>query len=97
MRDDAGDFLAVHRRCPHLGCNVIWEPETHQFVCPCHASSFDNYGDYENTPVPRPFDAIELQIQDTSVYVNTARITVREGFDPSQMTSPKESSTGGRQ
>ncbi len=91
VRDDAGDFLAVHRRCPHLGCNVTWEEETHQFVCPCHASSFDNYGDYENTPVPRPLDAVELQLQDTNVYVNTARVTVREGFDPSQMTSPKKS------
>jgi len=90
VRDDQGDFLAVHRRCPHLGCNVIWEPETHQFVCPCHASSFDSYGDFENTPVPRPLDAVEVQIEDTSVFVNTARVTIREGFDPSQMTSPKK-------
>jgi nitrite reductase/ring-hydroxylating ferredoxin subunit len=88
IRDEHGDFLAVHRRCPHLGCNVIWEPENNQFVCPCHASSFDNYGDFENVPVPRPLDTIEVQIEDTSVYVNTARVTMREGFDPSQMTSP---------
>ena len=89
IRDDQGDFLAVHRRCPHLGCNVIWEPEKNQFVCPCHASSFDNYGDFENTPVPRPLDTIEVNIDNTSVYVNTARVSVREGFDPSQLTSPK--------
>jgi cytochrome b6-f complex iron-sulfur subunit len=89
VRDDNGDFLAVHRRCPHLGCSVIWQPETEQFICPCHASSFDNYGDYQNTPIPQPLDLIEVQIQDTSVYVNTARVTVRKGFDPSQMASPK--------
>ena len=91
IRDDQGDFLAVHRRCPHLGCNVIWEPEKNQFICPCHASSFDSYGDFENTPVPRPLDTIEVKIDNTSVYVNTARVSVREGFDPSQMTSPGKS------
>ena len=89
IRDDQGDFLAVHRRCPHLGCNVTWEPEKNQFICPCHASSFDNYGDFENTPVPRPLDTIEVNIDNTSVYVNTARIIAREGFDPAQLTSPK--------
>ena len=89
VRDDDGDFMAVHRRCPHLGCSVIWQPETEQFICPCHASSFNNYGDYQNAPVPQPLDLIEVQIQDASVYVNTARVTAREGFDPSQMTSPK--------
>lgn len=91
VRDEQGDFLAVHRRCPHLGCNVIWEPEKNQFVCPCHASSFDSYGNFESTPVPRPLDTVEVQIEDTSVYVNTARISVREGFDPSQLTSPQGS------
>ena len=93
IRDEGGDFLAVHRRCPHLGCNVTWQPETEQFICPCHASSFDSYGDYENTPIPRPLDTIELSIDDSQVYVNTARISMRDGFDPSQMTSPKISLT----
>ena len=93
IRDEGGDFLAVHRRCPHLGCNVIWQPETEQFICPCHASSFDSYGDYENTPIPRPLDTIELSIEDSQVYVNTARISMRDGFNPSQMTSPKISLT----
>jgi len=93
IRDDQGDFLAVNRRCPHLGCNVTWEQEKNQFVCPCHASSFDNYGDFENTPVPRPLDTVEVNIDSTSVYVNTARVSVREGFDPSQLTSPKNAAS----
>jgi nitrite reductase/ring-hydroxylating ferredoxin subunit len=88
IRDDEGDFLAVHRRCPHLGCNVIWEPEEEQFVCPCHASNFDSYGDFASAPVPRPLDTIEIKIEDSYVYVDTARVSSRERFDPSQMTSP---------
>jgi len=92
IRDDQGDFLAVHRRCPHLGCNVIWEPEKEQFVCPCHASNFDNYGDYASAPVPRPLDTIAVKIEDSYVYVDTARVSSRDRFDPSQMTSPSGAS-----
>ena len=91
IRDEGGDFLAVHRRCPHLGCNVIWQPEKNQFVCPCHASNFDNYGDYESAPVPRPLDTIAVKIEDAYVYVDTSRVSSRERFDPSQMTSPRNS------
>lgn len=91
IRDEQGDFLAVHRRCPHLGCNVIWQPEKDQFVCPCHASNFDNYGIYESAPVPRPLDTLEVKIEDAYVYVNTSLVSSRENFDPSQMTSPRNS------
>jgi cytochrome b6-f complex iron-sulfur subunit len=95
IRDNEGDFLAVHRRCPHLGCNVIWEPEIEQFVCPCHASNFDEYGDYESAPVPRPLDTIKVKIEDSYVYVDTARVSSRERFDPSQMTSPSSAPISG--
>jgi cytochrome b6-f complex iron-sulfur subunit len=88
VRDNQGNFLAVHRRCPHLGCNVIWQSETNQFVCPCHASSFDHYGNFETSPVPRPLDTLEIKIEDASVFINTAKISSREQFDPAQMTSP---------
>ena len=88
VRDEKGNFLAVNRRCPHLGCNVIWQSEKNQFVCPCHASSFDNYGNYETSPVPRPLDTLEIKIEDASIFVNTSKISSREQFDPTQMTSP---------
>jgi len=88
IRDEDGNFLAVDRRCPHLGCNVLWQPENHRFACPCHASSFDNYGNFESSPVPRPLDTMEIQIEDASVFVNTSKISRRERFDPAQMTSP---------
>ncbi len=35
-----GGFLALSRRCTHLGCTVPWNPEKGQFACPCHASVF---------------------------------------------------------
>ena len=89
IRDENGDFLAVHQRCPHLGCNVIWQPEQNQFVCPCHASNFDDYGDYESSPVSRPLDTVAVKIEDAYVYVDTSMVNSRERYDPSQMTSPR--------
>ncbi len=89
VRDEAGRFLAVHRRCPHLGCNVIWQPEQKQFICPCHASSFDQYGQFESPPVPRPLDIFEIDITDGQVWVNTARVHSRQQFEPGQLTVPQ--------
>ena len=34
-----GGFLALSRRCTHLGCTVPWDAEKMRFVCPCHASN----------------------------------------------------------
>lgn len=92
IRDQDGNFLAVHRRCPHLGCQVLWDADHSQFVCPCHASSFDMYGDYESPPVPRPLDTLALTIQAGEVLVDTARVSSRERFDPAQLASPQTNS-----
>ena len=39
-----GGFLALHRRCTHLGCTVPWDAAAQVFACPCHASTFDMRG-----------------------------------------------------
>jgi nitrite reductase/ring-hydroxylating ferredoxin subunit len=36
-----GDVVAFNRRCPHLGCPVVWAAERHRFECPCHHAAFD--------------------------------------------------------
>jgi nitrite reductase/ring-hydroxylating ferredoxin subunit len=36
-----GDVVAFDRRCPHLGCPVLWSPEHARFECPCHHAAFD--------------------------------------------------------
>ena len=44
-RLEDGGFLALHRKCTHLGCTVPWSKDQRKFVCPCHASSYDmRYG-----------------------------------------------------
>ena len=29
-------FIALSSTCPHLGCQVHWEPQNERFFCPCH-------------------------------------------------------------
>lgn len=41
VRVDAQTVVAFDRRCPHLGCPVLWSAERARFECPCHAASFD--------------------------------------------------------
>ena len=85
IRAEDGGFLAVHSRCPHLGCTVTWVNETQQFLCPCHASYFDAYGNFEGPPVPRPLDTFAVVIEDGQVQVDTAELQQRDNFAPEQL------------
>ncbi len=38
------DFLALSSTCPHLGCQVHWEPHKNRYFCPCHNGTFDPSG-----------------------------------------------------
>lgn len=40
----ADDFIALSSTCPHLGCQVHWEPQNVRFFCPCHNGTFDKTG-----------------------------------------------------
>jgi Rieske Fe-S protein len=41
VRLDESTTVAYDRRCPHLGCPVLWAAERHRFECPCHHAAFD--------------------------------------------------------
>lgn len=86
VRSHDGGFLAIYRRCPHLGCIVNWEADEEQFYCPCHASSFDIHGNFENAPVSRALDTFIVKIKNDVIYVDTARIQRRERFEPEQLS-----------
>jgi Rieske Fe-S protein len=42
--DRAEDFIALSSTCPHLGCQVHWEPHNTRFFCPCHNGVFTPEG-----------------------------------------------------
>ena len=43
-RGAAEDFVALSSVCPHLGCQVHWQPHKNRFYCPCHNGVFDPRG-----------------------------------------------------
>lgn len=48
--EGASDFVALSSVCPHLGCQVHWQPQHARFFCPCHNGVFSPTG----TPVSGP-------------------------------------------
>ena len=43
-KDEDGSVHKVDIRCPHLGCQLEWNPDEQSWDCPCHGSRFDRYG-----------------------------------------------------
>ncbi|NJN98086.1 MAG: ubiquinol-cytochrome c reductase iron-sulfur subunit [Anaerolineales bacterium] len=80
-----GGFLALYRKCTHLGCAVPWDQPKGEFLCPCHASAFDARGEVLNPPAPRALDLFPVIIEDGVVKVDTGTIIQRDRFDAAQV------------
>ena len=39
-KDEQGTLFTVDARCPHLGCQLEWNPDERTWDCPCHGSRF---------------------------------------------------------
>ncbi len=46
----ADDVYIVTTKCPHLGCQLAWNPDDLSWDCPCHGSRFDYEGSILNNP-----------------------------------------------
>ncbi|MGD8330982.1 MAG: Rieske (2Fe-2S) protein [Acidobacteriota bacterium] len=86
VRLDDGGFLALYRKCTHLGCTVPWIEDEGRFACPCHASAFDRHGDVLNAPATRPLDLFAVRIENGIVKVDTSRTVRRDAYRPDQVT-----------
>lgn len=53
-KDEQGHIYAVKIRCPHLGCQLSWNPDEKSWDCPCHGSRFDYRGRLLNGPAQTP-------------------------------------------
>ena len=45
-----GEICQVDIVCPHMGCELAWNPDEHSWDCPCHGSRFDSKGNLLNGP-----------------------------------------------
>jgi len=80
-----GGFLAISRKCTHLGCTVPWDDEEKKFICPCHASAFDIAGNVISPPAPRPLDIHPVSIENGLITVNTGKTIRRKTMNESQI------------
>ena len=85
-----GGFLALSRKCTHLGCTVPWVAKESKFVCPCHASAFDIAGNVISPPAPRALDIYAVTIENDMVKVDTGKPIKRSEFNADQVTYPKK-------
>ena len=88
-------FLAMYRKCTHVGCVVPWVADdpseddlaaTGRFNCPCHGGIFNRYGEVKAGPPLRPLDLFPISIEGDSLVVDTGIIIQRQEFDESQVT-----------
>ncbi len=89
-----GGFMAYSSKCTHLGCTLPWDDVQKKFICPCHASSFDIYGQVLSTPAPRPLDRYTIKIENKMIYVDTGRKLKRQNFDPKDVVYADQVKTG---
>lgn len=82
-----GGFLALYRKCPHLGCVTPWVESERQFNCPCHAALFNEKGEVLAGPSPRPLGLFPLEIVEGEIVVDTSRPILRKRFEESQLVS----------
>jgi nitrite reductase/ring-hydroxylating ferredoxin subunit len=77
----AEEFVALSSVCPHLGCQVFWEPQNDRYFCPCHNGTFDAAGRGTGGP---PGDAgqslsrYELKVEGGLLYINVPTGSIAE-------------------
>ena len=49
-KDEDRKVYSVDIKCPHLGCQLEWNPEEKSWDCPCHGSRFDCHGELISGP-----------------------------------------------
>jgi cytochrome b6-f complex iron-sulfur subunit len=75
-RLEDGGFLALSRKCTHLGCTVPWVSDS---------SAFDIKGEVINPPAPRPLDLYRVFFENKVVKVDTGKLIKRSQFRPEQV------------
>jgi cytochrome b6-f complex iron-sulfur subunit len=74
-RDNDGSYwLALYRRCPHLGTTIAFRNDCHSFKCPSHGAHFHGDGEYLDGPSPRNMDRFPLSFDREHVLVDTSQL-----------------------
>jgi len=83
------DFVALSSVCPHLGCQVHWEPQNDRYFCPCHNGVFSPDGVATAGP---PADAGQslleypLKVERDLLFIEVAHTDLAQG--PGRLEKP---------
>ena len=64
------DIKIFSSTCTHLACNVIWQEESNNFICPCHSGRFDSKGNPIAGPPTKPLSGLEHKIEEDNLLVH---------------------------
>lgn len=70
----AHGLLALHEKCPHLGCRVPYCESSGWFECMCHGTQFNVAGEHRAGPGPRGLDAMPVVVEDGVVSIAIADV-----------------------
>ena len=56
-KNEKGEVFLVSAICPHLGCELGWNPQEKSWDCPCHGSRFDYRGKILDGPAQENLSA----------------------------------------
>ncbi len=85
-----GEAIACYWKCVHLGCTVPAPSPAldGNIQCPCHGSLYNGKtGDLIHGPATHALDYFPITVENGSVIVDTGKVTVRQGYEPSQATT----------
>ena len=92
---DERSILALSSTCPHLGCQVHWQPQNARFFCPCHNGVFTPSGEpvsgppaEAGTPLPR----YPLRVEEGLIYLEAPTEGLAQGEvieGPERLVGPR--------
>ena len=80
-----GGFLAISTKCTHLGCTIQYNTGNNRFLCPCHASAFNKFGEVLSPPATRALDIFPITIKAGKIYVDIMNPVKRKKHSSSQI------------
>jgi menaquinol-cytochrome c reductase iron-sulfur subunit len=70
LRGPSEEIVIFSDACTHLSCRVSWDPENEEFLCPCHAASFDKFGRVTSGPPPKPLNRYEIKLEENQLFIH---------------------------
>lgn len=74
IKQDALGIMALVATCTHLGCEVNYDQEKKEWLCPCHASIYDSEGRPVSGPAPKALQRVAVERKaEGALIINTSK------------------------